>query len=334
MQILFPMGGRGTRVRPHTYIRPKPLMRIAGKPVLQHIMDYLMALEPSEFIFITNPGDHGEQVRDFVASAYPDVAARYIVQQEARGQAHAVGLAEEYVREQLLIMFIDTLFETDLAALKGCAGDGVVLTHYVEDPERFGVVVSEGGRIARFVEKPPEPVSHDAIVGIYVLNQPDHLFRAIRTLIERGGTRGGEYFLADAAQVMVDEGASLAALPATAWQDTGTIDAIVGSSGPPFQANHYLLERNSLVEGARDHSVIIPPVYLPASATVTESVIGPYVSVDDGAVIRRSVIRESIIGRNALVDGAHLVHSLIGDDATASGRAAELNISDSSSVTT
>jgi glucose-1-phosphate thymidylyltransferase len=334
VQILFPMGGRGTRVRPHTHVRPKPLMTIAGKPVLQHIMDYLMPLGPSEFIFITNPGPHGEQVRAFVGATYPELPARYLVQEQARGQAHAVGLAEPYVRGQLLIMFIDTLFEADLEALKNAPGDGAVLTHYVEDPERFGVVVSANGRITRFVEKPQEPVSHDAIVGIYVFKHPEHLFRAIRSLMDRGETRGGEYYLADAAQVMVDEGAHLTPVPASVWQDTGTIEAILGSGGPPFQAHHYLLDRHAKIEAACDNSAIIPPVYLPASATITESVVGPYVSVGEGAVIRRSVVRESIIGRNALVDGLHLANSLIGDEATATGKSTELNISDHSGVTT
>lgn len=332
MQILFPMGGRGTRVRPHTHIRPKPLMWVAGKPVLQHIMDYLQPLEPSEFLFITNPGPHGQQVREFVSRTYPDVRATYLVQEEARGQAHAVGLAEPYVREPLLIMFIDTLFECDLEQLKHPPGDGWVLTHYVENPERFGVVVSEGGRITRFVEKPAEPLSHDAIIGVYVINHPEKLFRAIRTLIERGNARGGEYFLADAAQEMVNEGACLVALPATVWQDTGTIDAILGSAGPPFEAHRYLLARNQLIAGAQDHTVIVPPVYIPASATISESVIGPYVSVGEGAVIRRSVVRDSVIGNNALVDGLHLAFSLIGDEATAVGKPAEMNISDHSSV--
>jgi glucose-1-phosphate thymidylyltransferase len=332
MQILFPMGGRGTRVRPHTHIRPKPLMSVAGKPVLQHIMEYLMALEPSEFIFITNPGTHGDQVREFVSRVFPDVKATYLVQEQARGQAHAVGLAEPYVREPLLIMFIDTLFECDLDQLKHAPGDGCVLTHYVEDPERFGVVVTENGRISRFVEKPAEPVSHDAIIGIYVINRPELLFAAIRTVMEQGATRGGEYFLADAAQEMIDQGAQLVPLPASVWQDTGTIDAIIGTSGPPFEAHRYLLDRNQLNEGAQDHSAIVPPVYIPASATITESVVGPYVSVGEGAVIRRSVVRDSIIGNNALVDGLHLSHSLIGDEATATGKAAALNISDHSSV--
>ncbi|MBI2760798.1 MAG: NTP transferase domain-containing protein [Chloroflexi bacterium] len=333
MQILFPMGGRGTRVRPHTHIRPKPLMTIAGKPILQHIMDYLMPLAPSEFIFVTNPGAHGDQVRDFVSSAYPDVQARYLVQEEARGQAHAVGLAEDLVREPLLIMFIDTLFEADLDVLRNPPGDGAVLTHYVENPERFGVVTSENGCVTAFLEKPSEPVSHDGIVGIYVINQPEKLFRAIRQLMDSGAKRSGEYFLADAAQLMVEEGARLTPVPAAVWQDTGTIEAVLGSGGPPFQAHHYLLDRLSMNECAEDNSAIIPPVYLPASATISESVVGPYVSVGEGAVIRRSVVRESVIGRNALIDGLHLEYSLIGDEATATGKPSALNISDHSSVT-
>lgn len=333
MQILFPMGGRGTRVRPHTHVRPKPLMTIAGKPVLQHIMDYLMPLAPSEFIFITNPGAAGEQVRAFVEAAYPEAGKQFLVQEEARGQAHAVGLAESLVHEPLLIMFIDTLFEADLSLLRDPPGDGAVMTHYVEDPRRFGVVVSEHGRITRFVEKPETPVSHDGIIGIYLFKEPRRLFAAIRALMTSGSARNGEYFLADAAQVLVDQGAHLTPIPATVWQDTGTIEAIVGSGGPPFQANHYLLDNCHTVEAACDHSVIIPPVYLPASATITESVIGPYVSVADGAVIRRSIVRESIIGRNALVDEAHLEFSLIGDEATVQGPTSRLNISDNSSVT-
>lgn len=332
MQILFPMGGRGTRVRPHTHVRPKPLLTLAGKPVLQHIIDYLAPLAPSEYLFITNPGQQGEQVRQFVSETYPGLACRFLVQEQARGQAHAVGLAESYVHEPLLIMFIDTLFEADLDALRHCPGDGVVLTHYVDSPERFGVVVTEDGRITRFVEKPAEPVSNDALIGIYVFNHPEKLFGAIRTVMERGATRGGEFFLADAIQQMVDEGANLTPLPATQWQDTGTIEAILGTEGPPFQALHYLLERNTLIEGAQDHSVIIPPVYLPASATVTESIVGPYVSVAEGAVIRRSIVRESVIGREALVDGLYLAGSLIGDSATATGKPSILNISDHSSV--
>ncbi len=183
------------------------------------------------------------------------------------------------------------------------------------------------------MEKPKEAVSHDAITGIYVINQPAKLFGAIRSLMERNLSKGGEFYLADAAQVMVDDGAELHAQEATVWQDTGTIEAILGSAGPPFQALNYLLDRNALVEGAQDHSVIIPPVYLPATATVTESIIGPYVSIGEGAVIRRSVVRQSIVGRNALIDGLHLANSLVGDEATATGKASELNISDHSSVT-
>lgn len=332
MQILFPMGGRGTRVRPHTHVRPKPLMMVAGKPVLQHIMDYLMDLAPSEFIFITNPGPHGDQVREFVHTTYPGLAARFLVQEQALGQAHAVGLAEPYVHEPVLIMFIDTLFEADLDVLRHPPGDGAVLTHYVADPERFGVVVSEKGYITRFVEKPSEPVSHDAIVGVYVINDPVKLFQAIRALMERGGARAGEYFLADALQMMVDEGARLVPVPATVWQDTGTIEAILGTAGPPFQAHHYLLGRSATPEVARERSVIIPPVYLPDSATVVDSVIGPYVSVGEGAVIERSVVRESIIGHGARVEAQILDGSLIGDHAVVTGTPARLNISDHSTV--
>jgi len=300
--------------------------------VLGHLIEYLLALAPAEFIFITGPGGHGEQVRAFVQTAYPRLPARFLVQEEPRGQAHAVALAEPYVRGPLLIAFVDTLFEADLAALRQPPGDGALVTHHVDDPSRFGVVVTENGRVTRLVEKPAEPLSHDAIIGVYALKRPEPLFRAIRALLGSDAARGGEYFLADAVQRMVDEGAHLTTVPAAVWQDTGTIEAILGTEGPPFQALNYLLEKHGRVEGAQDHSVIIPPVHLPASATVIESVVGPYVSVDEGAVIRRSVVRQSIIGKGTLIDGLHLAGSLIGDEATATGRPAALNISDHSSV--
>ena len=335
MQILFPMGGRGTRVRPHTHVRPKPLMRIAGKTVLQHIMDYLMPLNPTEWLFITNPGGHGEQVRAGVDEVYgADVRTRFLVQEQPRGQAHAVKLAEPFVHEQLLVMFIDTLFEADLDQLANVPGDGAVVTHYVADPERFGVAVSEQGRISRFVEKPREPVSHEGLIGVYVFNQPAKLFTAIDTLMAQGsaGMKGNEYYLADATQVMIDQGADLRIIEATVWQDTGTIDAIVGSAGPPFQALNYLLERTAVVEQRPDDCVLIPPVHLPASAKVRNSIIGPYVSIDEGATIANSVLSQTIIGRNAVVLNTHLLNSLIGDDATVEERPRTLNISDHSSV--
>jgi glucose-1-phosphate thymidylyltransferase len=334
VQVLLPMGGRGTRVRPHTHVRPKPLMSIAGKPILQHILDDLMALAPSEFIFITTPGPHGEQVRAFVQTTYPELPARYLVQEQALGQAHAVALAEPFVREPLFIMFSDTLFEADLETLKRPPGDGAVVTHHVDDPSRFGVVVTENGRIVRFAEKPREPISHDAIIGVYVINRPDKLFRAIRALLAGGIARNGEYFLADALQLLVDEGGHLAVVPASVWQDTGTIEAILGSAGPPFQALHYLLERHAAVHGTCERSVIVPPVYLGPGATVTESVIGPYVSVEAGATIHRSVVRQSIIGRQAQVQDVLLENSLIGEEAQVRGRPSALNISDHSSVST
>ena len=330
MQILLPMGGRGTRVRPHSHIRPKPLISIAGKPVLGHILDDLLQLEPSEVILITNPGVPGEQVRDYVTSAYPALRARFLVQEQARGQAHAIALAEPFVHEPLLIMFIDTLFEADMAVLRQPPADGVAVTHYVEDPRRFGIAVSEGGRIVRFVEKPETPVSHDAVIGVYVINHPEQLFQAIRTLVERGGTRGGEYFLADALQIMVDEGARLTALAATVWQDTGTIGAIVGSEGPPFQALNYLLSRHGVVSGDHPGSVFIPPVYVPASATVRESVVGPYVSLGENVSIERSVLRQSLIGAGARLRDVALADSLIGEAAAVTREPAALNISDHS----
>jgi len=322
MKVIIPLAGFGTRLRPHTYTKPKPLIPVAGKAVLGHILDKLAGVEMEELIFII--GYLGEQIRDYVAEHY-DFPALYLAQTELKGQAHAIYLAKEHVSGPVLIIFVDTIFDTDLSVLKSEPADGVLWVKEVEDPRRFGVVVTEHGYITRLVEKPSTPVSNLAVIGLYYIKDSDMLMDCIAELVARDIKTQGEYFLADALQLMIDRGARFVARTVEVWEDCGKPETVL-------HTNRYLLEHGGAQELPTDNSVLISPVYVEKSAVIKDSVIGPYVSVAGGATIKRSIIRDSIINENAHIEDANLSESLIGKDAVVSGSAQRLNVGDSSQV--
>jgi len=166
MKVIIPLAGKGTRLRPHTFSKPKPLLRVAGKAVLGHIIDKLKPLDVEEIIFIT--GDMQEKIKEYVNSNYK-YKARYIKQDELLGDGYAINLAKEYVKEDVLIVFVDTIFETDLSKIKNVKSDGVVWVQEVDDPRRFGVVVLKNDHIEKIIEKSDEPISNLAIIGLYYI---------------------------------------------------------------------------------------------------------------------------------------------------------------------
>ena len=322
MKVIIPLAGFGTRLRPHTYTKPKPLISVAGKAVLGHILDKLAGVEMEEIIFIL--GYLGDQIRDYVAVHY-DFPARYLEQADLKGQAHAISLAKGHVSGPVLIIFVDTIFDTDLSALKNEPSDGILWVKEVEDPRRFGVVVTEQGFITRLVEKPRTPVSNLAVIGLYYIKDSTLLMDCISELIEKDIKTQGEYFLADALQLMIDRGSKFVARTVEVWEDCGKPETVL-------HTNRYLLEHGGAQELKTDNSVLISPVYIEKSAVIKDSVVGPYVSVAGGATITRSIIRDSIINENAHIEDANLSQSLIGKDAVVCGSAQRLNVGDSSQV--
>ena len=207
MKAVIPLAGKGTRLRPHTHLTPKPLIRVAGKPVLDFILDDLLAAGVSEIVFIV--GHLQDAVRAHVAAGYPAVRARYVVQEVQDGTAGAVALARPWADDELLILFADTLFEVDLSITRTLGADraGVIWAKEVEDYQRFGVIVTDdNGDMTRIVEKPSEPVSRLANIGLYYIRDPDPLFEGIERTLARGPGPAGEYYLTDAFQYMVDAG--------------------------------------------------------------------------------------------------------------------------------
>src|SRR5689334_18602153 len=293
MQIIVPAGGLGTRMRPHTYSKPKPLIPVAGKPSLAHILDAFAGLPISKVVLIT--GRNGEQLLDYVREHY-SFAVEAVEQKVMRGQSDAILLAEPEINpdEDVFTIFSDTLFEADLSAvLRLGDADGAAFVKAVPDPSRFGIAVSNAaGYITQMVEKPQQPLSHDAVVGLYYFRKAGALYAAIHEQVERGITLKNEYFLADAVQVMVEHGAKMKVLPVEVWEDTGTIDAILHS-------NRYLLRKQQGAEAPTPYvqgsALIVPPSYVAPDAQIVHSVIGPYASIGAGAVISDSVVRNSIV---------------------------------------
>jgi glucose-1-phosphate thymidylyltransferase len=328
MKVIIPLAGFGKRMRPHTWSKPKPLVNVAGKPVLGHILDKLADLDVDvdELIFIV--GWLGEQIQEYYQSSDYPYPACYVEQRELLGQAHAIWLAREHLGGPVLIIFVDTIFEADLSGLETSGLDGVLYVKEVEDPRRFGVaVVGDDGLVTSLVEKPDSFENRLAVVGVYYVRDSAALIRAIEELMERNLQTKGEFYLADAYTVMIERGARFGVRPVSVWEDCGTPKDVL-------QTNRYLLEhgRDNGQQVVASGSVIIPPVYIAPSAQVEHSLIGPYVTIAENSVVRRSIIRDSIIDEEAYIVDTMLDRSLIGKDAVVRGRYRVLNVGDSSRV--
>jgi glucose-1-phosphate thymidylyltransferase len=320
MRIIIPMAGLGTRLRPHTHTKPKPLLKVAGKAVLDHVLDELEGLDIDEVVFIV--GHLGDQIRQHVEAHY-DFPASYVEQRELKGQAHALYLAREHLVGTVFIVFVDTIFEADLAFLDKVSSDGVIFVKEVEDPSRFGVVTVQDGYITGFVEKPDEPVSNLAIVGLYYIRNSHLLLECLEAVLMEGIQTKGEYYLADALQLMVDRGAKLEPGTVQVWADCGKPETLLAT-------NRYLLDQRDGPHGSPTNSVILPPVHISSSASISDSVIGPYVSVAEDVQIARSIVSDSIVDEGARVDSVMLSESLVGGRAEIKGRPSVVDIGDDS----
>ncbi len=325
MRLVLPMAGLGTRLRPHTWSKPKPLVPVAGKTVLGHFLDPVVALpELEEVVLIV--GYLGDQIREYMGEYYPDLRVRYVVQEELSGQSHALWLAREGLEGPTLIGFVDTLIETDFNIP---SDEAAIWVHEVEDPRRFGVAdVTAEAMVKNLVEKPEKPLSNLAVVGFYYFEKFERLIAAIQKQLEGGEKLKGEYFLADAINVMLDDGLSMRAVQVDAWNDCGTQKALLAT-------NRYLLDHgrdNTEAALAGNGVVIEPPVFLDPSARVGRSVVGPHVSIGAGCVIEQSSIRDSVIDVDSHIKDSKIHDSLIGRECQISDLDGSFNIGDASQV--
>ncbi len=324
MKIILPVAGKGTRLRPHTFTRAKSLVNVAGKTILEHILNNLLKISNiEEFIFIVD--DNGGQIQEFVEKRYPDLKCEYRVQKERKGPAHAIWLAKDLVEDSdLLIVFNDTMFITDLTKIDElCKNlDGLIYSKEVEDYKRFGVNIVKDGVIVDMVEKPDKPVSKLAQVGLYYLKSGKQLMDAIEETIKKNLTVKGEFYLPEAFKLMIKNGAKFGAPTIDQWLDCGTRETLLST-------NKYLLERyNNNFCSACKNSIIVPPVYIDKGVEIENSVIGPYVSIGRDAKISNSIINDSIINANTFIDRVILSSSLIGENVNIEGKINTLDIGD------
>lgn len=330
MKIIIPMAGWGTRMRPHTWSKPKPLVSVAGKASLDHLLDMFRTLpspENAEFIFIIGPF-LGEQIPPYIKENYPSIKAHYIVQEEMKGQSHALWLARHLLHGPTIMVFSDTLLDTDFSFLAEEQSDGVAWVKAVPDPRRFGVAEVKDGLISRLIEKPQSMENNLALVGCYYFKKGEDLVAAISEQIKRGIQLKGEYFLVDAINIMLDYGAQMRTNSVDVWLDTGTIEATL-------ETNTYMLEHgrdNSAEAAKRPGLTVIPPVFVHPNAKVEGAVIGPHVSVSADCEVTGCVLRNSILDDGAVVTDLVLDGSFIGRQARVQGRPASVNIGDNSSI--
>src|ERR687885_864884 len=291
MKVIIPLAGKGTRLRPHTHVTPKPMLRIAGKPVMEYILDDLNRLgNVEQIIYIT--GHLKEKVEEYArrATSIPSV---FVEQKVQDGTAGAVNLARPYVDQPVLIVFVDTIFDADLGVVHSTDADGIIWVKEVEDYQRFGVVVTDAdGNMTRIVEKPSTPISKRANIGLYFVRNWTLLFEGIDYVMRQPPNKG-EYYLTDAFQYMIDKGATIKVVDVQGWYDAGKLDTLL-------ETNRVMLEKGrARPPRSTDGSTIIEPVYIEDGVVLKSSSIGPNVSISAGTVVERSEIRDALIGAKA-----------------------------------
>ncbi len=329
--VVIPMAGLGTRLRPHTWSRPKQLLSLAGKRVIEHVLDTFNTLPEKllvEYVFIV--GYLGDKIKKFMTEEHPDLAVKFVVQEEMRGQSHAIYLAKEHIDGPMIMVFADTLIETDLAFLDKEKSDVVAWVKPVPDPRRFGVAeLGEDQRVTRLIEKPKAMDNNLALVGFYYFKNGGDLIAAIEKQMDQKVQLKGEFFLADAINIMLEDGScNMRTEKINVWLDAGTFEAMLNT-------NRYLLDHgydNSEKASQRMGVAVIPPVFIHPEAEIEASVIGPYATVEAGCRVVGSRIENSIIEKGSHLEGIILEGSLIGQNTTLRRRSKTINIGDNTEM--
>jgi glucose-1-phosphate thymidylyltransferase len=322
VQVIVPLAGKGTRLRPHTHLIPKPLLRVAGRPVMDWVMDTLDGLDISELICIT--GHLKEQIEAYTPGRYR-WPSRFIEQRVQDGTAGAINLARPLVTGPVLIIFVDTVFEADLGLINRTQADGIIWAKEVEDYQRFGVVVTDkDGYMTKIVEKPSTPISKLANIGLYYIRDVRALWAGIDHVLA-APTNKGEYYLTDAFQHMIDHGRKILTAEVGGWYDCGKLDTLL-------ETNAVLLRKGAARRPDLPGVTFIDPVLIQDGAHIERSTIGPNVTVEAGARINDSAIRNSIVGRKALIDRATLADSMIGDRVVVENFRGSLTLGDDSEL--
>jgi len=325
MKVIVPLAGKGTRLLPLTRRVPKPLVHVAGRPVMDYVMDTVAGFDVEELIVIT--GHLKEDVERYITTHY-QVPARFVEQRRLDGTAGAINLARPWVDGPVMIIFVDTLFDADLGLIRTSEADGILWAKEVEDYQRFGVIVTDQqGYMTRIVEKPDTPVSRLANIGLYYIKDWRTLFDGIAQVLGRTAGKGGEYYLTDAFQYMVDQGRRLLVANVGGWYDCGKVDTLLETN------EHLLLNGRSLVPATPPAGVVIrEPVRIEAGVTLRASSIGPNVTIETGSVIEGSTVERSILGSQVRITGSTVTGSVIGDGQSLNGQTVANSVMDGGEI--
>lgn len=319
LAVIVPAAGEGQRLRPHTLCRPKVMLEVGGKPIIGHIFDRLQELAPERVCVVVPPGDR--TIENYLRSNF-SFDLRFVVQPEPKGLADAVLRARGEVEGMpVLIILGDTILDTDFRQL--LKGDCVIGVKAVSDPRRFGVVLLENGLVKKVVEKPQEPISDLAIVGVYFFVDSSAMFETVESLVQSGKMVKGEFQFTDALQAFADYGRAIKTMPIDNWLDCGTPEALL-------ETNRFLLgklsDKHHQACGQVQASFVIPPVWVAADAFVERSVIGPFVSISSGARITESVVSNALVYQNATVVRAVVLSGIVGEGAQVEGKTMLVNV--------
>jgi glucose-1-phosphate thymidylyltransferase len=330
MKAVIPVAGAGTKLRPHTHTQPKPLIPVAGQPILGHILDSLIKAGIHDFVFII--GYLGEKIEEFIQEQYGDkIQAEFVLQGPREGLAHAIGMASEEIKSSsdgILIVLGDTIVDVDYPAILA-SPYSVLGVETVEDPRSFGVARLDGeGFISALVEKPSIPKSNLALAGIYFIRETEALLNAINHNIQNKIRTQTEYHLTDALMRMLEQGIQMKTQKVINWFDCGKKDTLLST-------NRILLGRKDVMPiemSGMENTILVQPVSIAKGAILRNSIIGPFVAVGVGVVIENSIVSDSIIGEYSQLDSIILKSSVVGNDAILKGKSQSVNIGDSTEI--
>ncbi|MCC5924071.1 MAG: NTP transferase domain-containing protein [Crocinitomicaceae bacterium] len=330
MNIIIPMAGRGSRLRPHTLTVPKPLVPVGGKPIVHRLVEDIAAVcgdEIDEIAFVI--GDFGPEVEKELIAVAAQVGAKGNIyhQTEPLGTAHAVLCAEEKLDGPCVVAFADTLFKADFKI--NSDDEGILWVKQIDDPSAFGVVkMNNSGTIVDFVEKPKNFVSDLAMIGVYYFKDGAALKRELNFLVENNIIKGGEYQLPDALRRLTEQGTKFKPGKVEEWLDCGNKEVTVYTNQRVLEfdaAKHKKLisEKAELI-----NSVILPPCYIGDFARIENSIIGPHVSVGANSLITNSVVENTIVQQHVTLKNANICNSMIGNKVTYIEKAQNLSLGD------
>lgn len=328
MQLIIPMAGIGKRMRPHSLTVPKPLLPVAGKPIVERLIEELLKVTTDKIVEIAFVvGYFGNNVENKLISIAEKHGAKGVIyyQSEPLGTAHAILCAEPSLKNKVVVIFADTLFKADF--IIDATQDAIIFVKKVENPESFGVVkVNEENIVTDFIEKPKKPVSNLAIIGLYYFKNAEYLKEELQYLIKNNIVVQGEYQLTDVLQNMKNKGIKIKASVVSEWFDCGNKDAMVYTNQRILELNK---EQNLISNTVKkSNSIIINPCYIGENVKITNSIIGPYVSIGEKTIINNSVIKNSIIQTNSLLDNVNIENSMLGNHVEYKGDIKDVNLGD------